>query len=120
MKLTLPIDARNRISRLCAAPLRLAQGVPDLLLAERDRWFLWIPVFFGAGVLFYFGLPGEPPVWLGPILLGDALAGVWLSRGRGFAPVVLGVALAAGGFEAAQVRSMIAAAPVLSEEIEPI
>ncbi len=27
---------------------------------ENDRWFLWIPVYFAAGIGLYFALPGEP------------------------------------------------------------
>ena len=32
--------------------------------AESDRWFLWVPVLFGAGIGFYFSLFSEPPTWL--------------------------------------------------------
>ena len=32
------------------------------LEAEQDRWFLWLPVLFGAGIALYFALPAEPPV----------------------------------------------------------
>lgn len=28
-----------------------------------QRWPLWIPVFFGMGIAFYFSLPFEPPLW---------------------------------------------------------
>lgn len=34
-----------------------------LFLAERDRWFLWLPVLLGAGIAGYFSLPVEPPLW---------------------------------------------------------
>jgi competence protein ComEC len=30
------------------------------LEAESDRWFLWLPVLFAGGILFYFALPDEP------------------------------------------------------------
>ena len=30
--------------------------------AERDRWFLWLPVTYGCGVALYFALLGEPGV----------------------------------------------------------
>ncbi len=41
---------------------------PDLHLAgmlesENDRWFLWVPVWFGAGIGLYFALPEEPPFY---------------------------------------------------------
>ena len=118
LRLSLPVDTRSlRLHGAWEIPYR---GVAGLLLAERDRWFLWIPIFLGAGIVLYFSLPGEPPIWLGPLWLGAALVGAWLGRGRTVAPMVLGLALIAGGFEAAQVRSMLAAAPVLESEIGPL
>jgi hypothetical protein len=30
------------------------------LQAETDRWFLWVPVLFAAGIVAYFALPAEP------------------------------------------------------------
>jgi competence protein ComEC len=29
--------------------------------AERGRWFLWLPVIYGAGIAIYLGAPQEPP-----------------------------------------------------------
>ena len=34
----------------------LARNLED----EQERWFLWLPVMFGAGIAFYFLLPVEP------------------------------------------------------------
>lgn len=31
-----------------------------ILVAERERWVLWLPVALGAGIAFYFGLAREP------------------------------------------------------------
>src|SRR5258708_7340882 len=33
--------------------------------AEGDRRILWLPVFFGTGIAFYFTLTSEPPPWIG-------------------------------------------------------
>ncbi len=30
---------------------------------EHNRWYIWIPVIFGAGIGTYFLLPSEPPLW---------------------------------------------------------
>src|SRR6185369_15307139 len=30
------------------------------LAVESDRWFLWLPVFFAAGIIAYFALSNEP------------------------------------------------------------
>ena len=37
----------------------------DLLLLERTRLPLWLPVFMGVGVITYFALRSEPWWWLG-------------------------------------------------------
>jgi len=88
------------------------------LLAERERWALWCPVAFGTGVGAYFMLPSEPPFWLGTA--GIAFALLLAVAGRLRATVLvpaLILALLAGGFAAAQLRTRLVAAPVLAEEI---
>jgi hypothetical protein len=41
--------------------LSLALTAVDRALAvESDRWFLWLPVFFAAGIIAYFALSNEP------------------------------------------------------------
>ena len=74
-------------------------------LYERTRWFLWVPVFFAAGIGVYFALPSEPPLWTAavpPVLLPV----LWLFRRR---PVVRGVVLllllATAGFADVQLKS---------------
>lgn len=92
------------------------------LLAERDRWPLWLPVVFAAGIGVYFALPVEPPAWIARAALA-ALAGLAVAAWRGgrvpAAAVLLGLALAAGGFARAQWEAERAAAPMLSREIGP-
>lgn len=74
-------------------------------LYERTRWFLWVPVFFAAGIGVYFALPSEPPLWTAaaPFALLPLL---WLFRRR---PVVRGVVLllllATAGFADVQLKS---------------
>jgi competence protein ComEC len=91
----------------------LAAGWRDLrqfdavatLLAERERWFLWLPALLGSGIVVYFLLPAEPrllplrlgmacgalalalfgrhPVWRWPLLVLLALfSGLWLAAER--------------------------------------
>ena len=89
-----------------------------LFLAERDRWFLWLPVLLGAGIAGYFTLPVEPPLWplrfivSGLLLLLFLLA---LRPGRfvvwQYGLVAL-LAVSAGPWLAAE-RSAEVAAPVL-------
>jgi hypothetical protein len=40
-----------------------------LLEAEQDRWMLWVPVLFAAGILTYFALADEPGLRLALALL---------------------------------------------------
>jgi competence protein ComEC len=99
----------------------VARRLAEALLAERERWPLWLPVLLGAGIGAYFWLPAEPPDWLGPTLLVLAAAllkRAWGAR-RGFAAAAGGVALALG-FAAAQLQSALVAAPVLTHRLGPV
>ena len=125
---------RWRTARSIGAGLGLAGGIargstaaPDLLawlarnlLAERERWFLWLPVGLGAGVAVYFALPVEPPVWLGAVgLLVAAVLLFWLwwrlsaSAFSGRAPGLLGVLVLLLGFAVASLRTHLVEAPML-------
>lgn len=42
--------------------------------AERGRFILWLPVAMASGILIYFSLASEPPIWLGVVLVVPALA----------------------------------------------
>lgn len=84
-------------------------------VAER-RLFLWLPVFFGAGILAYFAAPAEPSR-LAPICaLLLASAAVWHARRTGRMRVA-GLALAAAfifaGFLAGALRTWSMDTPVL-------
>jgi competence protein ComEC len=85
------------------------------LLAERERWILWLPVAVGAGVALYFALPSEPERWIGPAAMIVALAAAIAGRRR-TVPVILaiGVGAAALGFTLACERTQSAAAPILA------
>ena len=51
------------VSRAAAARARCLRSSPPrraLLEAEQDRWMLWVPVLFAAGILTYFALADEP------------------------------------------------------------
>lgn len=88
------------------------------LEAEADRWFLWLPVLFAAGILTYFILYSEPDPRLAAALL---LAAVGLCLTLRHAP--LGLALAGAflafalGFTAAKLRTEMVRAPVLAKEL---
>nr|WP_304650010.1 ComEC/Rec2 family competence protein [Telmatospirillum sp. J64-1] len=85
---------------------------------ERERWCLWLPVFLGGGVAFYFSLPVEPPVWLGLLLVLSLCILLYMTRRRPGMTVLLpgGVAMALG-FAAAQGWAWNAAAPVVERQV---
>ncbi len=96
-----------------------ASDLAVLLLAERDRWFLWLPVLLGSGIAGYFLLPFEPALMPLRLAMGAGLAALfalhWLQLPP-FAilrlPLVALLALLAGPWLAAE-RSAAVAAPAL-------
>src|SRR4051812_5590614 len=73
---------------------------------ERSRLVLWLPVFMGAGVLAYYSLRFEPPVWIGPAVTVPTIGLALLARGRICVHVwLLPFAAAALGFSAGQIAT---------------
>ena len=102
--------------------LRLALRIlRDRLMAERDRWALWVPVAMGLGVAIYFDLPAEPSAALGLVLLAGSAALLLALRraaaGRTFAVALIAMA---AGFAAAQLRTAVVAAPVLNQKLDSV
>ena len=100
--------------------LEFVRRIGEAFLAERERWPLWSPVLFGAGVVLYFGLPAQPPHWVGPSCVALALAGLlWVCRRPEMRPILLCLLLVSGGFMAAGIRTMAVAAPILERAFGP-
>ena len=122
--MTLTTHAEIAAARAPQRGLRLQALVWFLarqMQGERERWLLWLPVFFGAGIAGYFALQVEPVWWSGPLLLGAAIG--WSILGRNRALLLMpGLALAVGaaGFCVMQWRSHSVAAPVLLRNLGPI
>ena len=96
---------------------RAFEAPVSCFMAESDRWFLWSPVFVGAGIAVYFSLSFEPLLWLVWGLLAASIAGLYLlRRQQGGGPAILMAALfcLALGLAAAATRTALVAAPVLS------
>lgn len=93
------------------------RGVRRLLATEveRRRLFLWLPVFFGGGILLYFAADREPALWAPVGAAGGAGAAAVILRRHWRTSLAL-VALAAlfAGFAAATWRSQRVAAPTLA------
>ena len=104
-----------------APPVRIVlAGVAGAVMAERDRWPLWLPVAAGVGILVYFALPYEPERWLGPASAIAFAIAVVIARGRPVAPIALAAILAASlGFAAAQAGTARYAAPMLDGRVGP-
>ena len=92
-------------------------GVLAALEAEQDRWFLWLPVFLGAGIASYFQLSGEPHLLaaLMPLPIALIISALW--RQGSIAVMVTGILVAmALGFALAKVRTELIRAPVLERQ----
>ncbi len=97
---------------------RLTPGaLLEALEAEQDRWFLWGPVFLGAGIVAYFQLPSEPQLLLAlaPFPIAVVISLLW--RRGSLAVIVTGALLsAATGFALAKMRTDFVRAPVLERQ----
>ncbi|MHA1565714.1 MAG: ComEC/Rec2 family competence protein [Alphaproteobacteria bacterium] len=99
-------------------PTRLTLWVSAQLGGERRGWVPWLAVALGAGVAAYFALRLEPPLWLGPGMIGAGALLTWQTR-RVF-PGMMAAAMvltAAVGFTAAQWRANSVGAPVLERQL---
>src|SRR3984957_7131617 len=84
--------------------------------AEQGRFVLWLPVFMGAGVLFYYGLRVEPPAWLGAKIAAASFGlAIILARRQMARAIALSVAFAALGFASAQYAT--ARAPPIESDL---
>ncbi|WP_420348303.1 ComEC/Rec2 family competence protein [Pelagibius sp.] len=90
------------------------------LLAERERWILWLPVFFALGISLYFALAQEPALWIGAGISAVALALLWCWRSAaGPRLLALALTMACVGFASAQLRSAWVEAPQLERSWGP-
>lgn len=88
---------------------------------EEGRGFLWLPVFFGIGILIYFALPQEP--WMaataGIAIAGAALA--WISRRQPtLFRLTLAVAFMAAGTMTMTLRTDWVFAPKIPREMTAV
>ncbi len=87
-------------------PISPPAWVSTSLAKERSQFVLWLPVLMGVGVLTYFALRQDPPVWVGLALLLPSAIGVALARRRPMARGALAALAAfALGLTSAQVAT---------------
>src|SRR5680860_260319 len=91
------------------------------LEAEAERWFLWLPVLFAAGIVTYFALSTEPEPRIAVALLLAALGLLLTVRQIPVGLALGGACLAfALGFTTAQLRTEAVRAPVLASELRHV
>ena len=104
-------DRRNAPAGTAAG--RLLAAVGGQLEAEQERWFLWLPVLFGAGIALYFALPGEPLTLVAVMPALAALALHVAGPRTGLGGLVTAALLATTlGVAAAKLRTELVRAPV--------
>jgi competence protein ComEC len=98
----------------------LLDALARQLEAEQERWFLWLPVAFGAGIALYFALPREPwtPAATLPVVAVLALRLVV----HGTLATLISTALLTAmlGVAAAKLRTEAVRAPALERQIGPV
>jgi competence protein ComEC len=115
-----PFGARRSAPAGTAAG-RLLAAVASQLEAEQERWFLWLPVLFGAGIAVYFALPTEPLTLVALMPAVAALALHLAGPRTGLGGLVTAALLAATlGVAAAKLRTEIVRAPVLQSQTRAI
>ncbi|MCX8501246.1 MAG: ComEC/Rec2 family competence protein, partial [Alphaproteobacteria bacterium] len=121
--------AKRRSSRLRhAVSPGLREGWQWLrqeLALHRERLLLYLPVFFGCGIVAYFTLTVEPEVWVAATITGVAwllVLGLRLLKlGGGFALwLSLALAMAATGMAVSQWRTLALRAPMITETLGPV
>jgi competence protein ComEC len=114
------LGAGRRAPALEAVAWLLA-AVGRQLDAEQDRWFLWLPVLFGAGIALYFALPSEPPTLVALMPAVAALALHAAGRRTDLAGLATAGLLAGTfGIAAAKLRTEAVRAPVLPSQTRPV
>lgn len=96
--------------------IRIYHTICESFLKERDRWFLWCPVFLGFGIALYFSLLNEPSWIIGAAAIILALAGVVVSFGRAGAPAFMALLIVIAGFNLALLRTWTLDTPILGEK----
>jgi competence protein ComEC len=89
-----------------------------LLDAEANRLALWLPVFMGSGVLSYYALRAEPPLWAGPAAVAVALCVAWRFRGLSAPFLAAAIGFAASQFATARAPPLETGLPTHAVAIE--
>lgn len=115
-------SSRLRSGYVGAGPWRWA-GVPAHWLTqrldeERGRWFLWLPVFYAAGIALYLGARSEPPLLLciGALLTAALLRHFLRLTVLSLAASTILLMLALGALTG-KLRALTVSAPILTQAV---
>src|SRR3984957_11111089 len=96
-------------------------ALADCFAAEEDPRFLWLPVFFGAGIGAYFALTVEPPLWPGIAAAAAGIGfGLVLRRDAGGGQAGLAFAAFAGGLALVRETAWERQASMLQRHLGPV
>jgi competence protein ComEC len=99
----------------------LGPALATRLAAEGERRRLWLPVFLGAGIAFYFALPVEPPLPFG-IAATFAAAGLAYAvrRHQPAGEAAFALVVFAAGFALASLTTREYRTPMLARHLGPV
>ncbi|NDE91550.1 MAG: ComEC family competence protein, partial [Alphaproteobacteria bacterium] len=93
-------------------------SLSTLFIDERERWFLWLPVFVGCGIGLYFSWGFEPMLWacIVPAILSLLL--VILLRHATFLYGLVALLAFTSGHLAAKIETLLITQPMLNRDME--
>ena len=122
-----PFISRPQALPQAVAALRALRELPlqllRMLLSERERWPLWLPVGFGIGIAIYFALPAEPSSTIAVFagIAAATLAAIAIASANTMLRLVCAaIAIVGLGFAHAKFRSDRLAAPVIARKMGPL
>ena len=94
----------------------------DKLNAEKERWVLWIPIFWAIGILVYFSLPFEPNylITFSSLILSFSFllfSFLHLHKTRFLSVLIIALAM---GFCLVQLKANLLKAPVLEKKTKAV
>lgn len=86
-------------------------------ICEQENWILWLPVCFAGGILVYFSLPAEPPLWPACFFTLCSLSLTLFTRKHPLVfALMLAVFFAGAGFLTISWRTLSLQSPVIAYE----
>ena len=94
------------------------QWLIEQVYAQRAHAFLWSPFFIGAGILLYFYLPFEPPLFVGMSVLFLSSVALLFTPSSLYRYLLGALLLVSLGFSAGVMRAKLVHTPIVEKEIK--